>query len=246
MADNIAVTAGTGTTVGTDQVGTVHYQKIKLLDATAESETGVYVDIGGKANALRVAPANDITDATYIGDIKFGEGLQAGVAQIGSVTVANPVTFGSNVSLNASSAWIGLVTVYHGGGNVSLNASNAWIGLATVQGPVKNAGTTKTIVTMPFGISASGAATVFVPTLTFNATHLLLSSNATVTVNIMSGPTYLAGNASIGISLVPGGGWIENGSVDSPIYNGMANGGAFVVKSSATVNIGGKVTYYEE
>ena len=33
----------------------------------------VAVDVGAKANALRIAPANDITDGTYIGDIKFGE-----------------------------------------------------------------------------------------------------------------------------------------------------------------------------
>jgi hypothetical protein len=34
-------------------------------------------DVGPKANATRVAPANDITDGTYIGDIKFAEGLPA-------------------------------------------------------------------------------------------------------------------------------------------------------------------------
>ena len=37
-----------------------------------------------------------------------------------------------NATLVTSSAYIGLVTTYHGGGNVSLNASNAFIGLATV------------------------------------------------------------------------------------------------------------------
>lgn len=73
MADNVNITAGSGTVIATDQVGTDHYQKIKLVDGTADSSTIVAVDVGGKANALRVAPANDITDATYIGDIKFGE-----------------------------------------------------------------------------------------------------------------------------------------------------------------------------
>ena len=73
MADNLDITAGSGTTIATDQVGTDHFQKIKLADGTADSSTMVAVDIGAKANALRVAPANDVTDATYIGDIKFGE-----------------------------------------------------------------------------------------------------------------------------------------------------------------------------
>lgn len=73
MADNLNITAGTGTVIATDQVGTDHYQRIKLTDGTADSSTPVNVDIGVKANALRVAPASDITDSTYIGDIKFGE-----------------------------------------------------------------------------------------------------------------------------------------------------------------------------
>jgi|GEM_PF-5616694 len=73
MADNVNITAGTGTVVATDQVGTDHYQKMKLADGTDDSSTMIAVDVGAKANALRVAPANDITDGTYIGDIKFGE-----------------------------------------------------------------------------------------------------------------------------------------------------------------------------
>ena len=73
MADNVAITAGVGTTVATDDVGGAHYQEIKLVDGTKDSITPIAVDVGAKANALRVAPANDITDGTYIGDIKFGE-----------------------------------------------------------------------------------------------------------------------------------------------------------------------------
>jgi hypothetical protein len=73
MADTIDITAGAGTTVATDDVGGVHYQEIKLIDGTKDSSTPIAVDVGAKANALRVAPANDITDGTYIGDIKFGE-----------------------------------------------------------------------------------------------------------------------------------------------------------------------------
>jgi len=89
MADNITITQGTGTIIGTDQVGTVHYQKVKLVDGTAEGETPIAVGIGAKTNALRIAPANDITDATYIGDIKFGESLPAGDNNIGQVDIAS-------------------------------------------------------------------------------------------------------------------------------------------------------------
>lgn len=109
MADNVNVTAGTGTVIATDQVGADHYQKIKLADGTADSSTMVAVDIGAKANALRVAPANDITDATYIGDIKFGESLPAGTALMGKVSIdqitanANEVVIKSGTVTTVSS-----------------------------------------------------------------------------------------------------------------------------------------------
>ena len=82
MADNIAITAGAGTTVHTDEythgtLGSGNTQLVKLVSGTLDSDTAVGVaDIGVKANALRVCPASDVTDATYIGDIKFGEALK--------------------------------------------------------------------------------------------------------------------------------------------------------------------------
>jgi len=94
MADNITITEGTGTTVASDQIGTVHYQEIKLIDGTKDSVTPVTVDVGVKANALRVAPANDITDGTYIGDIKFGESIPAGTNAIGKLAANTGVDIG--------------------------------------------------------------------------------------------------------------------------------------------------------
>jgi len=73
MADNFNFTAGVGSVGASDDVGGVHYPKVKLVDGTADSSTVITADVGAKANALRVCPANDITDGTYIGDIKFGE-----------------------------------------------------------------------------------------------------------------------------------------------------------------------------
>ena len=40
-----------------------------------------------KAASLSVAPATDITDATYIGDVKFGEELPAGTQLVGKVGI---------------------------------------------------------------------------------------------------------------------------------------------------------------
>ncbi len=94
MADNVAITAGSGTSIKTDQIGSDHYQIVKLADGTTDASGVIAADIGVKANALRVAPASDITDATYIGDIKFGEALPAGTAAIGKLAANTGVDIG--------------------------------------------------------------------------------------------------------------------------------------------------------
>lgn len=80
MGDNINVTVGDGTgVVAADeiQVDGTHAQGlaqfVKLVDGTLNGTGSVRVNQAAKANALTVAPASDISDATYIGDIKFGE-----------------------------------------------------------------------------------------------------------------------------------------------------------------------------
>jgi len=92
VADTIDITAGAGTTIATDDCAGTHYQVVKLADGTADQTAVIAADVGAKANALRVAPANDITDGTYIGDIKFGEGLPANSGvDIGDVDVTSIV-----------------------------------------------------------------------------------------------------------------------------------------------------------
>ena len=64
MVDNIDITAGTGTTVATDEVSSEHYQKIKLADGADDSATMVEAGSGTAANALRVVIATDNGDIT--------------------------------------------------------------------------------------------------------------------------------------------------------------------------------------
>lgn len=99
MADNVAITAGSGTTIHADEythgtLGSGKTQLVKLVDGTLDSDTAITVDIGDKANALRIAPANNITDGTYIGDIKFGEALPAGTNAIGKLAANSGVDIG--------------------------------------------------------------------------------------------------------------------------------------------------------
>lgn len=72
MADNVTLNAGTGgSTLATDDVtdaGGAHYQRVKLTDGTANSETHVHVAGGAEANALRVTIANDSTGLVSVDD----------------------------------------------------------------------------------------------------------------------------------------------------------------------------------
>ncbi len=102
MADNLTVTQGVGTIVATDQCGTAHYQKVKLADGAADATTMIAADIGVKANALRVAPANNITAGTYIGKVSIDHTTPAttdavvagGDVAHGTADAGNPVKVG--------------------------------------------------------------------------------------------------------------------------------------------------------
>ena len=89
MADNVPITAGSGTNIATDDCAGSHYQKMKLYDGTADATTAVAVANGVHGNALRVTIASDSTGVV---------GLNAGTNNIGDVDVltvpADP--FGAN------------------------------------------------------------------------------------------------------------------------------------------------------
>lgn len=113
MADNVDITAGDGTGVvaadeiqvdGTHTQGVVQF--VKLVDGTLNGTGSVRVNQAAKANALTVAPASDISDATYIGDVKFGEALPAGTNAIGKLAANSGVDIG-DVTLTAGTAAIG-------------------------------------------------------------------------------------------------------------------------------------------
>lgn len=87
----VSITAGAGTPIAADKVGSDYYQVVKL-DAGGDG-VSVPVVAGQQAMAasLPVVPANNITDGTYIGDIKFGEALPAGENVVGLVGASDIV-----------------------------------------------------------------------------------------------------------------------------------------------------------
>lgn len=74
MADNVAITAGSGTTIATDDVAGAHYQKMKLYDGTADSTAAIP---GDATNGLDV-------------DVTRLPALVAGTASIGGAKDNGP------------------------------------------------------------------------------------------------------------------------------------------------------------
>lgn len=79
MANNIAVTPGTGATIGAEEISSVLYGQVKLVDATVGSTS----PIGVTANPLKVT---SITGGLV--------GLDAGTNAIGKLTANSGVTIG--------------------------------------------------------------------------------------------------------------------------------------------------------
>jgi len=68
MADNVAITAGSGTNIATDDVAGTHYQRVKLVDGTLDSTTAIASGGGVEAGALRVTIASDSTGVLSVDD----------------------------------------------------------------------------------------------------------------------------------------------------------------------------------
>ena len=118
MADNFAVTAGAGTTVGTDDVGGVHYQQVKLVSPVLDSSTPIATGEGVvNAETLRFVHVNDIVQSVYVNNP---------VNQGDAATALRVVVAGnSDASVNATQAgtWnVGTVTTVTGVTN-SVSAS---------------------------------------------------------------------------------------------------------------------------
>jgi hypothetical protein len=173
----------------------------------------------------------------------------------GNVTLSNSQAYIGLVTATLAAvntnAFLGLVTVVQSSaartitGNVTLSDAKTYIGLVTATSI--NAGTSKTIITLPIAFNAS-TSTIAVPStnLSIKVTNMILSADATVIVRMKSGVTYLTGNASLGVSLNPNGGFVLTGSPDSPSWIGLPSGSLVIEKNNITTNVAGSVVYFAE
>lgn len=183
-----------------------------------------------------------VASSANIGSVSVLGGTINSVLQTSTLNIGSVSILGGSIVNAAGVAGIGFVTA-------KLDAGTQFIGLVTAW--ARNAGTTKTLVNLPVGLGNNSLATVAVPTNSnkINLTQLILNSNVTTEIAIKSGVTYLTGNASLGVTLFPGGGFVMNGSPDSPVWISLPSGAAVIEKRDpgGTVSkIGGHVVYFDE
>lgn len=125
MADNVPITAGSGTNVATDDVSGVHYQRVKLVDGTLESSTAIAAGGGVESGALRVTIASDSTGVVSVDDNGSSITVDGTVAatQSGTWTLSanSGVDIGDVTINNASGA--SAVNIQDGGNTITVDGT---------------------------------------------------------------------------------------------------------------------------
>jgi hypothetical protein len=100
MANNVDITAGSGTSIASDDVAGIHYQAVKLVDGTEDSTTRIVSGNGTAAASLRVTVASDSTGVLAVTDNGGSLTVDGSVTAVGSVAhdatdSGNPVKIGA-------------------------------------------------------------------------------------------------------------------------------------------------------
>lgn len=96
MADNVAITAGTGTTVATDDVGGVHYQIIKNAYGALDTATLVTATNGLPTQQLDTTATGTISATDALGGTPGGAGVLISTAPTANSFVAAAIPGGSS------------------------------------------------------------------------------------------------------------------------------------------------------
>jgi len=233
---NIGLVTLTGGTAWADPK--TYIGLVTITGSLAAASGNVTLDPGSKTGITGNVTLSD--SKGFIGLVSVGGGVLNTVTAVTDIT--NPVALKGNLTLSDPKNFIGLVTSVNGAGTQFIGLVTAW---------TRNAGTAKTLLNLPIGFSAASVTTIVVPTNanSMYITNLVINSDATVRLTLKSGVTYLTGNASIGVTLNPGGGFVLTGAPDSPSWIGLPSGALVVEKLDLTATaakLAGHVVFYQE
>lgn len=136
MADNVPITAGSGTPIAADDISSVWYQRVKLTDGTADSTTAI---LGTSSGELMVANSGrtlrNWISVTSSGLTTSTTGYTAGDQMGAEMTFANAARYSGGTAIveklyltNRSVQLGGVLAVVSGAASTpaSDNAASAW------------------------------------------------------------------------------------------------------------------------
>lgn len=194
MADGVAITAGSGTTVETDDVAGRHYQKVKLADGTADSSTVIEAGNGTASGALRVTVASDSTGVLSVDDNGSTLSVDDGG---GALTVDGTVSVSGTVTADVTGQ--GDVPVTLDGEAVVLGAGSAAIGKLGANSGVDIGDVDVTSVPAPLSTTGGGTeAAALRVTVASDSTGVLSVDDGGGALTVDNGGTFAVQAASAG------------------------------------------------
>lgn len=147
MADNVAITAGTGTTIATDQLtGGEHVQKVKLIDGTADSSAVIPGDAtyGLDVDVTRVGGIVDVEGNVAHDEVDSGNPVKLGAKAVAHGSNPAAVAAADRTDLYANRAGV-LFTI--GGHPNATTLEYRWTTAQTDDALVTVSAGTKIVVT---------------------------------------------------------------------------------------------------
>lgn len=147
MADNVAITAGSGTSIATDQLaGGEHVQKVKLLDGTADSGAAIAGDAtyGLDVDVTRVGGTVTVAGGVAHDGADSGNPIKVGAKAIAHGTNPTAVAAADRTDLYANRAGV-LFTI--GGHPNATTVEYRWTTAQTDDAVVSVSAGTKIVVT---------------------------------------------------------------------------------------------------
>ncbi len=216
MADNVAITVGSGTTIAADEVsdgtlGSCKVQYIKIMDGTLDGTSKAAVGANGLACDVKAAVISSGTITTVSAVTAITNALPAGSNVIGHVIA----------DTGSTTAVTGNVTVVQSTAS-SLNATVVGTGTFATQATCTNSGTfavqstdsinSKTILSIKAAYTASQtAATVLTPTSgkKFVVTDIVISATGAGTVYLFDHTDGATAALTPTLSLAANGGFVN-------------------------------------
>lgn len=245
MANNVAITAGSGTTMRSDDVSGVQYPYVKLADGTEDSSTVVASGNGVAAAALRVTVASDSTGTVAA--------TQSGTWNVGTVTPGTGATnLGKAEDAAHTSGDVGVMAfgVRNDAGTVLAGTTGDYIPLSMdANGYLRvNAATVGALVAGEAHVGSVGGSTVVIrPTITVDTSIYAaldcLGAAASSSVVTLTNAMRVSGGTGLLQSVVVYDDDNEKAAITFLFFNAAPASGTYTGNGALSLSSGDKAIY---